>query len=454
MNFILFSEFAEIADVGAHLQDIEGHHVILHIHDKDHGRLYEGILPKTDHWWEYIGKGYVWIFDSCSFGNLQEWLRSIGEAVVGGSEAGDELENERGIHQEWFEDLGFDQPFSKEFTDADELEAFVEKHSDQRWILKQQGNAPKSLSHMGHFKGSEDLLFHIKELKKHWNRAEFGDFQFQVMEVVEGTEIAASAFFNGENFLTNSAGKVVGFLNAEHKKEANDDLGETTGELGTVFFGVDEDHPLFASIILRDGIVEKLRDIGFRGVFDINTILTGDGRLVALEPTCRPGIPSSSYEFLHGMETPTGELLSAMAKGINRSIEVFRGVGIVMCLVAKPFPLEMDVEDDATSLGERLWPLKDGEPIEDFTDDQKRQVHLWNFELREDEETGEKTYRVPTKSGYLGTVTGRGKYISTTRDNLIHFIKENLYFPGLKYRTDIGARVEAVEMELENAGTD
>jgi phosphoribosylamine-glycine ligase len=451
MDFILFSEFAEIADVGAHLQDIEGHQVTLHIHDKDYRRLYEGMLPKTDNWWEFIGRGYVWVFDSCSFGNLQNWLRSQGEHVVGGSEGGDELENDRDLAQRWFKSLEYDQPFSKDFHDADELYGFVEQHSDQKWILKQQGDKPKSLSHMGHFDNSEDLLFHIRELKKHWNEAEFGEFHFQIMEVVTGLEIAASAFFNGHDFLKNSAGKVVGYLNAEHKKEANDDLGETTGELGTVFFGVDEDNPLFASIILRDGIVEKLREIGFRGVFDVNTILTEDRRIVALEPTCRPGVPASSYEFLHGMETPTGELLSAMAKGINRAVEVYRGVGIVMCLVAKPFPLEMDVEDDATSLGERLWPLEDGEPIEDFTDEQRLAVHLWNFELRDDEETGEKTYRVPTKSGYLATVTGRGEYISTTRDNLIHFIKTNLYFPGLKYRTDIGARVEAVEMELEAA---
>jgi phosphoribosylamine-glycine ligase len=449
MNFLLFSEFGEIADLGAYLAHVEKHHVVLHIEDKDHRRIYDGILPKTDTWWEFIGKGYVWVFDSCDFGNLQDWLRSIGEAVIGGSEKADELENDRALGQAWFEELGFDQPEHYEFTSIDDLEEFVEKHRDQRWILKQEGSAPKSLSHMGQFDTCEDMLFHIRELKKHWNETEFGEFRVQLMEVVVGTEIAASAFFNGENYLRNGEGKVVGYLNGEEKKESNEGLGETTGELGTVFFGVDEDNALFSSILLRDGVVEKLREIGFRGVIDFNCIVADDGRMVALEPTCRFGIPATSYECIEGMGSPVGELLSAMAKGINRSIEIYQSTGMVMCLVAKPFPLEMDVEDEATSLREKLWILEGGDPREEFTDEQRRHIHLWNFQKKEDEETGEVNYRVPTKSGYLGTVTGRGRYISTTRDNLIHYIKQNLYFPGLKYRTDIGKRLEQFDYEDE-----
>src|SRR5262249_53921539 len=158
-------------------------------------------------------------------------------------------------------------------------------------------------------------------------------------------------------------------------------------------------------------ISSLLESIRFRGVFDINCILADDGRLVALEPTSRPGIPATSYEYIEGMNSPTGELLSAMAKGINRKIDLHIGVGMVMCVVAKPFPLEADVEDDATSMGERLWPLEDGSPILDFTPEQRNHVHLYNFKLKTNEETGETYYSVPTKSGYLYTVTARGETV-------------------------------------------
>ena len=327
------------------------------------------------------------------------------------------------------------------------------EHSDTLWILKQNNDAPKALSHKGQFETNEDMIFHLEELKKHWNEAEFGQFDCDLMEVVEGMEVAASAFFNGEQFLKNSAGKVVGYLNFEEKKEADGGTGETCGEMGTTFVGVDEDNELFQNILLRPAIAERLRAIGFRGVFDINCICADDGRLVALEPTCRPGVPATSYEMMEGMASPVGELLSAMAKGINRKIEIHMGLGMVMCVVAKPFPLEADVEDDATSMGERLWILENGQPIEDFTADQRKHIHLYNFKLKTNEESGETYYSVPTKSGYLYTVTGRGEYISTLRDSLIHYIKQNTFVPGMKWRSDIGKRVEEFEYEQEYAGS-
>jgi phosphoribosylamine-glycine ligase len=452
MKFIVFSEHGEIADLAAYLLHVENHEVLLHIHNDTYKQIAEGIVPHLKEWWRAIGEDYVWVFDSCSFGNLQDWLREQGESIVGGCEAADELENNRQLGQDWFKEAGFDQVFSKNFTDIDSALEFVREHSDTQYILKQNADCPKSLSHKGQFDSNEDMIFHLEELKKHWNEAEFGQFDCDLMEVVEGTEIAASAFFNGEEWLKNSEGKVIGFLNFEEKKEGDGGTGETCGEMGTTFVGVDEDNDLFQNIVLRPAIKSRLQSIGFRGVFDINCILADDGRLVALEPTCRPGVPSTSYQYMEGLDSPTGELLSAMAKGINRKVEVHKGLGMVMCVVAKPFPLEADVEDDATSMGERLWILQDGVPTTDFTPEQRRHIHLYNFMLKTNEDTGETYYAVPTKSGYLYTVTARGEYISTTRDKLIHYIKQNTFIPGYKWRSDIGKRVEQFEYEQELAG--
>jgi phosphoribosylamine-glycine ligase len=114
---------------------------------------------------------------------------------------------------------------------------------------------------------------------------------------------------------------------------------------------------------------------------------------------------------------------------------------MVMVVVAKPFPLETDVDDESTSIGERLWILKDEAPVHDFDSEQKKHVHLYNF--KHDDEG----YKVATKSGYLLTVTGKGKDIASVREELIQYIKDNLMIAGQKYRTDIGARVEEYEKE-------
>ena len=44
------------------------------------------------------------------------------------------------------------------------------------------------------------MVFHLNSLKKRWNQDAYGDIDFDLMEVVEGLEVACSAFFNGNNF--------------------------------------------------------------------------------------------------------------------------------------------------------------------------------------------------------------------------------------------------------------
>ncbi len=435
MKLYIHSEFGELLDLAIHLQDIENHEVVLGVTNPDYEKIGEGIVKKDTKWWNYLNQGWIFVFDGCEDGNLQDWLRSKGELVFGGSEQGDKLENDRQLGQKLFKAAGFKQPMSKNFKDLDVALDFIKKNSDRRWVLKQNGNAPKSLNHMGKFDSNEDMVFHLEGLKKSWNEAHMGKVDFDLMEVVEGLEVAASAFFNGKEYMQNKDGKIVGYLNFEEKKEANGNTGETTGEMGTTFIGVTEDNKLFADILLRDKIVEALKAIKFRGVFDINCIKTKDG-IVALEPTCRFGVPSTSYEFLVGLDN-VGETIEVVARGQNKPIHVRQGIGMVMCIVSKPYPVEADMDEEATSLGEKLWILDSGKPINDFTEEKKRNIHLQNFY---NDDSGD--YLVATKNGYLLTVTGTGKDISSTRENLIQYIKDNLYISGMKYRTDIGKRVE------------
>lgn len=443
MKFIIISEFGELLDLAHHLQDVEKKEVLFYVQDHDYANIGEGIVPKMKKWdWlDLIGQGHIWVIDGCADGQLQDWLRSKGEAVFGGSADGDDLENDRQLNQDWFAAAGFKEVESHNFKKISDAVDFIEKNTDRRWIMKQNGQAPKSLNHMGKFDGNEDMLYHLQELERAWNEAQYGPVDFDLMEVVEGLEVAASVFFNGKDFCTDENNKVVGFLNFEEKKEANGATGETTGEMGTTYLGCNEDNKLFNDIIMRPKLLEVLRGAKFRGVFDVNCIQTENG-IVALEPTMRPGIPASSYEFLEGLDMSTADMLEIVAKGEERPIKVKMGEGMVMCIVAKPYPVETDVDDGSTSIGERLWILKDGKPAADFDREQLKHIHLENFQKKENAETGEMEYCVASKNGYLLTVTGTGDSIKDTREKLIEYIKQNLYIPGMKYRTDIGSRVE------------
>ena len=332
---------------------------------------------------------------------------------------------------------------SKNFTSIEAALAFVQKNKDKRWILKQNGGAPKSINHMGKFEGSEDMIYHLEQLTKKWNEAEFGPVDFDLMEVVSGLEVAASVFFNGKDYMKDEKGKVVGYLNFEEKKEVEKGMGVTCGEMGTTFIGVTEDNKLFKDIVINDKLLSVLRASKFRGVFDINAIKLDDGRIVALEPTMRFGVPGTSYEFIEGLDMPTSTLLEGVANGKDIPIKIHTGPGMVLVVAAKPFPTEGELPAGGTSIGEKLWILKDGKPITDFEPEMLKHIHLENFKKDINEETGETAYKVATSNGYLLTVTGReGKTIKQVRENLIDYTKASVYIPDMKIRHDIGQRVE------------
>lgn len=435
-RFFVMSTYGELLDIAIQLQE-EGQDVIFYVPDPHCKPIGNGIVEKAENWHDYLGQDYIFVIDGCENASLQDWLRKKGEWVVGTNEAMSEYEDDRQLGQELFKKAGFNQPESHNFTDFDEAIDFIRENSDKRYILKQNGGAPKSLNHLSKFDGGVDMIFHLEELKKSWKDSENGEVNFDLMEVVEGVEIAASAFFNGHDWLRNAEGKVVGFINVEEKKESDGGLGETTGETGTVFLGVTEDDDTFSDILLRPEITALLKEHDYRGVFDINGSMTEDG-YVAFEPTSRYGIPASSYEFIEGLKTSTADILEAMAKGKDTPIEIEEGFGMVIVVAAKPYPLETEnINDNSTSVGKRLWILNDGQPIDDFTDDQLKHIHLENFTKNDDGQ-----YRVAIKSGYLLTVTGRGESIEDTREKLLEYIKENIYIEGMKYRQDIGKRVE------------
>ena len=68
MRFLFFSEYGEILDLALHVA--RKHEVAIYIKDKASKSIGRGMLPHVDNWFDFMGKGVVWVFDSCSFGRL------------------------------------------------------------------------------------------------------------------------------------------------------------------------------------------------------------------------------------------------------------------------------------------------------------------------------------------------------------------------------------------------
>ena len=55
MKFLVYSEYAEIADLASHLQN-EGHSVLMHIPSKLYKSIGKGILTHIEDWWNYVDR--------------------------------------------------------------------------------------------------------------------------------------------------------------------------------------------------------------------------------------------------------------------------------------------------------------------------------------------------------------------------------------------------------------
>jgi len=126
------------------------------------------------------------------------------------------------------------------------------------------------------------------------------------MERIDGVEMGVGAYFDGEKFLGPAC------LDWEHKRFFPSDLGEPTGEMGTVVTYERSQYLFDRTLGLLEPLLRRNRHHGY---VNLNTIVNGRG-IWPLELTYRFGYPGFSVLTLL-QQIPWSELLTAMCRPSN-----------------------------------------------------------------------------------------------------------------------------------------
>lgn len=402
----------------------EGHEVKVHIANPACQGTLAGLVTQTSDWkaeldWIRAGPGEgIILFENVAGdrGLLQDQLRREGFHVVGGSAYGDRLENDRAFAQSVLAELGLLIAPTHEFFDRAKGIQFLRDHPG-RYVLKFNGPQAAMESYVGRLKDGRDIRAVLSGLPASKGLLE----SFVLMPHVEGVEMGVGAYFNGERFLKPAC------LDWEHKRFFPGDLGELTGEMGTVVTFDRTGH--FLNLTLGR-MEELLREGGYCGYINLNTMVNEQG-IWPLEFTCRFGYPG--YAILDSLqETGWGELFRSL---VARSTGTFRSrpgyaVGIVMS--TPPFPYSRPAVDVPVGL-----------PVlfdDDLTEGDRRNLHYGEVGMQDGQLVTSGLY------GWTMVVTGTGPTINEAQVHA-NWLADRVLIPNVRYRRDIGSRLIAGDLQ-------
>jgi phosphoribosylamine--glycine ligase len=396
----------------------EGHEVRVSVSHPLACDTMAGMVPRVDDWraelpWvREAGADGLVLFEAVGFGELQDQMREDGYNVIGGSAFGDRLENDRAFAQHLLGELGLKVALTREFSDVADAIADLHAHR-RRCVLKL--NASAGDTWIGALPDGRDVAALLKV------RPPSG--AFVLMDHVAGIETGVGAYFNGTRFLRPAC------LDWEHKRFFAGDLGELTGEMGTVatFDGSDA---LFDATLGR--VEPLLRDAGHVGWVNLNMILNREGAY-PLEFTCRFGYPG--FAVLEPLQAlGWGDLFAAMIRADTECLPVHHGFSLAVVLSTPPFPHSRSELDSPVGL-----PVLVGE-IED--------EHLhWGEVSRENGQ-------LVTSGlyGWTAVVTGTGATVQAAK-SAAYARAAKVIAPNVRYRLDIGDKLIGGQLqELIDSG--
>lgn len=399
----------------------DGHEVRVSISEPlCHGVL-AGIVTRVEDWREHLawvreaGPDGIVLFENVAHerGALQDDLRRDGYNVVGGSAYGDRLEKDRAYAQSVLAGIGLETAGVWEFGEEAAALAFLAERPG-RYVLKFSGDGFGAAdNYVGRMSDGRDVAAMVRaRMRQRGDRPT----RFILMEHLDGVEMGVGAYFDGTRFLAPAC------LDWEHKHFFPGDLGELTGEMGTVVTYA-RTRRFFDLTLGR--MAPLLRANGYLGYINLNTIVNEAG-IWPLEFTCRFGYPG--FAILDPLQaTSWADLFRAMTSGSGEIFETRPGFAVGIVMTTRPFPYIRTYVPEPIGLP----VLFEGE----LSAEDRANVHYGEVGL---DETGQLV-----TAGYHGwtlVVTGTGTTIPEAQGRA-YALADRTIIPNVRYRRDIGDKL-------------
>lgn len=258
----------------------------------------------------------------------------------------------------------------------------------------------------------------ISEARRMLSGERFGNAGRTVVieERVVGAEASVHAICDGERVLMLPTAQ-------DHKRIFDQDRGPNTGGMGTY-----APTPLVDSELLvrveRDIMartVSKMAEEGaaYRGTLFAGLMITPSGDPYLLEFNVRFGDPETEV-LMNVVDGDLGDALDQAARGKLSPgvLRISNRHALCVVIAAANYP-------DAPKVGDVITGLDEASRLED--------VVVYHAGTRLD------SGRIVTSGGRVLGVTGRGPSLAIARDRAYGAV-ECIRFPGMQYRTDIGAK--------------
>jgi phosphoribosylamine---glycine ligase len=373
-----------------------------------------GLVPRAPDWRSELqwvraaGPEGLIIFEAIGFGEVQDQLRADGYNVVGGSAFGDRLENDRAFALQLLGGHGMHIANVREFETAEDAIRDLAAEP-RRCVIKLSDSAGETF--VGTLPDGSDIiaLLQVKGVA--------AGQRFILMDHVSGVETGVGAFFNGERFLRPAC------LDWEHKRFFAGNMGELTGEMGTVATFTGSDRLFKATLAPLEGM---FRETGHVGWVNLNTIINDQG-IWPLEFTCRFGYPG--FAVLEPLQAISwGDLFRRMCASESVDFPTHQGFSTCVVLTTPPMPLSRKEVSAPVGLPVNLGNVD------------PRHVHLG--------EVGASGANLVTAGlyGWTAVVTGTGATVAESKA-AAYANAAQVTVPNLRYRLDIGDALINGELE-------
>lgn len=413
-------------DIALRAQDFE-HEVKYWLPAKAGGPYGKGLLerPETFEPWMDWADLIILTGNSNYEAKLVEYF-GRGYPIFGANPKAAQLELDRGHGMEVLKEYGVKVPNYKVVSSPDEATQYV-CDTGSGYALKPWGGAADKAT-TAVCKGPDHALFIIDKMKKEstWPG------QMMMQECIDGIEIGISGFFGPGGW---NAAIEESF---EHKKFLNDDLGENTGEQGTVIRHITESK-LFDQVL--DPITDYLHMVNYVGDCAVNCIIDKRGTPWPLEFTMRLGWPDFCIRQAVIQGDPVNWMLD-LIRGED-TLRVRQDVACGVVLTHGDYPRSR----------ERTW---DGYPIFGLDTVEQKNIHWQQAQAGKAPllhgENVKQTQMMLTAGTYVCVATGRGPTVKAAQKAAYATAWGITWPSNVMMRTDIGDRLKDDLMELHRLG--